>query len=290
MSAAFVEHTLRGAGVRLSALEAGDRRHPSVLFVHGYPDNRDVWRPVMERLAERHHVIAYDVRGAGRSEAPSERAGYDLALLAEDALAVCDALVPERQVHLVGHDWGSIQGWEFVSQPRAAERWASFTSISGPSLDYMGLRLRQTFAQPADWAGALDQALRSWYIGALHLPGFPEGLWQASPWWHPFARLALGTGPSDTLVSDGVNGSGLYRQNILKRLLAPRADAIARVPVQLVVPLRDPFLAPSTFDGKAAWAPALLRRELNAGHWVPCSHPGVLAAWIAGFVDEGGAA
>ncbi|HEY9724546.1 MAG TPA: alpha/beta fold hydrolase [Oscillatoriaceae cyanobacterium] len=293
MSATFVEHTLRGSGVRLSAIEAGDRKQPSVLFVHGYPDTRDVWQPVLAQLADRYHVIAYDVRGAGRSEAPADLVGYDLAYLVEDALAVLDVLAPERRVNLVGHDWGSVQGWEFVSNPRSAERFASFTSISGPSLDYLGVRMRQVLAQPAAWSGLVEQAVRSWYVGALHLPGFPEGLWQSSSWWHPFAAFALGSrgGPSPTQQKDGVNGSGLYRQNVLKRLTAPRADAISRVPVQLVVPRRDPFLAPNTFDGKADWAPSLLRRDLDAGHWVPRTHPAVLADWIAQFVDdwEGGA-
>lgn len=292
MSAAFVERAVEGTGVRLLAVEAGDRNGPSVLFVHGYPDTHGVWQPVMERLSARYHVMAYDVRGAGASSAPRGLDGYDLERLVDDALAVTAALAPGRRVHLVGHDWGSVQGWEFVSNPRSADRWASFTSISGPSLDYLGARWRETLSRPdpGRWLGLADQALRSWYVGALHVPGLSEALWDTARWWRPLAAHALGEGgpaePAEVLRRNGVNGSGLYRQNVLRHLMAPRTEAVSRVPVQLVVPTADPFLAQATYDGLAAWAPSLLRRDIEAGHWVPSTHPALLADWIAAFVDS----
>ncbi len=46
-------------------------RKPTVLLVHGYPDAATVWTTVAEGLAERYRVIAYDVRGAGRSSVPA---------------------------------------------------------------------------------------------------------------------------------------------------------------------------------------------------------------------------
>ena len=52
--------------------------------------------------------------------------------------AVVDAVSPERPVHLVGHDWGSIQAWAAVTDPSLGDRFASFTSMSGPSLDHVG--------------------------------------------------------------------------------------------------------------------------------------------------------
>ena len=40
---------------------------------------------------------------------------------------------PGQPVHLVGHDWGGLQGWEFATQPRFEGRLASFTAIAAPS-------------------------------------------------------------------------------------------------------------------------------------------------------------
>ena len=106
------------------------------MLLHGYPDTQAVWAPVVERLAARFHVVTYDVRGAGGSSAPRGRAAYHLDRLADDFDAVCRAVAPERPVHLVGHDWGGIQGWEFVTRPRFAGRVTSFTTIAGPALGH----------------------------------------------------------------------------------------------------------------------------------------------------------
>ena len=129
---------------------AGDG--PTILFVHGYPDTSAVWHPVAALLAGRYHVVAYDVRGAGASSAPGSTEGYRLVHLVADLAAVADAASPERPVHLVGHDWGSIQGWEAVGSDRLAGRIASFTSLYAPGLDHAAAwaaeRLRHPTAAP----------------------------------------------------------------------------------------------------------------------------------------------
>ena len=123
--------------VTLSVLEAGERSRPTVVLIHGYPDTKEVWRPVIERLAPEFHVVAYDVRGAGASGAPRGPAAYSIEHLALDFAAVCDAVAPGERVHLVGHDWGGVQGWEFVTAPRFEGRIASFTTIAGPALAHV---------------------------------------------------------------------------------------------------------------------------------------------------------
>ena len=140
---------VRTGGVELCVAELGDPERPAVVLVHGYPDSKEVWSRVAPRLAERFHVVAYDVRGHGRSTAPRPlRGGFTLEKLTDDFLAVADAVSPHRPVHLVGHDWGSVQGWEFVTAPRARERILSFTSVSGPSLDHFGHWIKSRVSRP----------------------------------------------------------------------------------------------------------------------------------------------
>ena len=43
---------------------------PTILMVHGFPDNSLIWQKVAERLAPLFRVVAYDVRGAGESSVP----------------------------------------------------------------------------------------------------------------------------------------------------------------------------------------------------------------------------
>jgi len=291
----IVERRVRGAGVALAVAEAGDRDRPAVLLIHGYPDTKEVWSEVAVHLAPRFHVIAYDVRGAGASTAPKGTAGYDLDRLGDDAAAVIEAVSPGRPVHLVGHDWGSIQGWEMATSARFDGQLASFTSISGPCLDHVGQWLREGGSRPAlqRLALAAAQARRSWYIVVFHVPGFPPLFWRtvlAGAWPGILQRregVPLGRGhPAPSLAADGARGMRLYRRNILRRLLRPRSDAIARVPVQIIVPLHDRFVSPHVHDDLERWVPSLRRRTVEAGHWVPRTHAELLAQWIAEFVED----
>ena len=284
------EHRVSAGDVELAVVEAGDPTRPTLLFLHGYPDTKEVWEPVMERLASRYHVVAYDVRGAGRSTAPAPRAdSYRLDRLEDDLLLVLDALAPYGPVHLVGHDWGSVQGWEFATSPRLCGGLASFTSVSGPCLDHLGLWFRERLRhpRPAGLRQLLGQGLRSWYVYALHLPLLPEALWRGPLGRRrPALRRAAGDLGSATLPEDAANGAWLYRANVRRRLRHPRADRVATVPVQLIVPTGDPYLSPRLYDDLDRWAPVLLRRSVAAGHWLPLTQPDRLAAWISDFVDD----
>ena len=55
-------------GVRLAVQEHGDRRNPTLVAIHGYPDNHTIWDGLVPLLTGRFHVVTYDVRGAGDSE------------------------------------------------------------------------------------------------------------------------------------------------------------------------------------------------------------------------------
>ncbi|MFF5594287.1 SDR family oxidoreductase [Streptomyces althioticus] len=286
---------VRTGGVELCVAELGDPERPAVVLVHGYPDSKEVWSRVAPRLAERFHVVAYDVRGDGGSTAPRPlRGGFTLEKLTDDFLAVADAVSPHRPVHLVGHDWGSVQGWEFVTAPRARERILSFTSVSGPSLDHFGHWIKSRVSRPTPRRAGhlLGQGLRSWYVYALHTPVLPELAWRGPLgryWPRLLERMERVPGdgyPTTSLPSDAAHGAWLYRDNVRSRLGDPRPDAYAHVPVQLVTPLGDRFLSPRLHDGLEEWAPRLTRRTLSSGHWVPRSRPDQLATWIADFVTS----
>lgn len=290
------ERRVRTGGIELCVLERGDPQRPTVLLVHGYPDSKEVWSPVAERLAHRFHVVQYDVRGHGRSSVPRPlRGGFTLPKLTDDFLAVADAVSPGRPVHLVGHDWGSVQGWEFTTVGRTEGRIASFTSISGPSLDHLGHWLHRHMAHPTPRATAqlLGQAAKSWYIYALHTPVLPELAWRGplGRQWPELLRraekLSAEDYPTPTLPADAAHGAWLYRDNIRPRLRRPRPDAFAHAPVQLIVPTGDIFLSPRLYDELARWTPrGLRRRSVPAKHWLPRSRPDGLATWIGDFVTE----
>jgi NAD(P)-dependent dehydrogenase (short-subunit alcohol dehydrogenase family)/pimeloyl-ACP methyl ester carboxylesterase len=289
-------------GVELAVVEAGDRERPTIVLVHGYPDRKELWTGVMGRLAPRFHVVAYDVRGAGESSAPRGPAAFGFDRLADDLLAVIDAVSPESPVHLVGHDWGGIAGWELAAMPRVASRLASFTTIAGPSLrvasEHVVNQLRR--GRLLAVAGTMR---RSWYVLPMCTPGMPTLAWRGlirHKGWRRHLRyvehLTLDDSyPMPSVARDAVHGANLYRGNIVwRRAFRDDGSATGRsasgflvsVPVQLVVPSGDHFISPRYYDGAERYTPQLRRRIVPGSHWVPLAQPELLADWIGEFADD----
>ncbi|GAA1314204.1 SDR family oxidoreductase [Streptomyces sanglieri] len=293
------ERRVRTGGIELCVAELGDEERPTVVLVHGYPDSKEVWTEVAKQLADQWHVVLYDVRGHGRSTAPKPlRGGFTLEKLTDDFLAVADAVSPDRPVHLVGHDWGSVQAWEFATVKRTEGRIASFTSMSGPSLDHFGHWIKQRMARPTPRrvGQLLGQGAKSWYVYMLHTPVLPELAWRGplgKRWPRMLERLEkvpAGDYPTSSLPDDAAHGAWLYRDNVRARLSRPRTDAYAHVPVQLITPTGDIFLSEKLYDQLELWAPQLVRRTLDGKHWVPRTRPDQLASWISEFVAANEAA
>lgn len=286
------ERRVATGGIELCVVELGEASRPTIVLVHGYPDSKEVWTQVAVRLAKEWHVVLYDVRGHGESSAPKPlRGGFTLEKLTDDFLAVADAVSPDRPVHLVGHDWGSVQSWEFATVSRTEGRIASFTSMSGPSLDHFGhwIKQRMTRPTPRRVGQLLGQGAKSWYVYLLHTPVLPELAWRGplgKRWPGILERLEKvpqGDYPTPSLPHDAAHGAWLYRDNVRSRLRRPRADAYAHVPVQLITPTGDVFLSEQLYDGLDAWAPQLTRRSLPAKHWVPRTRPDRIASWVGEF-------
>ncbi|KVV00549.1 SDR family oxidoreductase [Burkholderia ubonensis] len=284
------ETAVASGDLTLAVRTWGDPARTPVVLVHGYPDNSSVWQHVAPLLARQHYVIAYDVRGAGLSGAPRRTTDYRLAKLTDDFAAVIDALCPGRPVHLIAHDWGSIQGWECVTEPRLAGRIASYTSCSGPCLDHVGFWLRERLLRPtpASLARLGGQLVRSWYVVLFHLPFIPElswRLWLGRAWPGLLSRVEkTRVAPRATQADDGARGVRLYRANFIRCLFTPR-ERYAHAPVQAIVPLGDKYVSPALSENLSRWAPQYYRREVAAGHWLPLADPARFAGLAQQLID-----
>lgn len=292
--------TVPGGAGDIALYAAGPADAPVVLCVHGYPDTAAVWDELADALTAEPaplRVVAFDVRGAGRSAAPdrsSGRAGWDLAALGEDVRRVAEAVAPGRPVHLVGHDWGAIQAWEAVAMDagRPAPLFASLTTFGAPSLDHLGAWLAQRLRH-REYAQILGQARRSWYVAVLRQPRLPELAWRhglADRWGSVLVRtegLRPRPGhPASTLADDGVRGAGLYRANVAKRLRRPRPQCTG-IPVAVVVGRHDPYISVRVYDELSQWAPRSRMEVWDGGHWLQRSHAIELAAVIRRQVGSG---
>src|SRR5690606_35494633 len=85
----------------ISLYYENDGQGPPVLLLHGLGESTFTWHEIVPRLAERHRVIALDLKGFGRSDKPGDEAyGADdqAALVAQFLIALnLDA------VSVVGH-------------------------------------------------------------------------------------------------------------------------------------------------------------------------------------------
>jgi len=278
-------------GVTLAVQESGDPSQPTILLVHGYPDDHTVWNGVVRVLADRFHVVTYDVRGAGASGRPRGRSAYRLSRLAADLGTVTDAVSPGDPVHLVAHDWGSIQSWEAVTEPRFADRLASYTSISGPCLDHAAWWLRRPHRQPH---AVLRQLLDSYYIVLFQLPWLPEAAARAGlvdRMVAHSARLGRPQGAPTRAPSsraDVLDGIQLYRANFLARLLRPR-ERRTSVPVQVLAPTLDAHVdSEMQRQTPRPWVESLETQEIEGNHWVVEQAPELVARQVEEFIDRVG--
>ena len=86
-----------------------------IVLTHGLGDCAELWSGLGEALADRYRLIAWELRGHNRSEAPEELSEYTQELVVEDLRALCDHLGIERAVH-GGHSLGGYTALRFYER------------------------------------------------------------------------------------------------------------------------------------------------------------------------------
>lgn len=280
-------------GVRLRVVVEGNPEGPTVVLVHGYPDDLQVWDGVVAHLQDDFRVVRYDVRGAGASSAPVGRDAYTLEELSLDLMAVLKNVSPDAPVHLVGHDWGSIQLWESVTNEALRDRFASFTSASGPSVDFIATQGREN-VQSGEWRrilASVNQARRSWYVWMFQLPFLPELSWSArsapriEEQMARADRLPLAVFHDPNRAKNGRQGVMLYRANMRQRMANPK-PAHSTVPTQVLVATYDPYVTPGIAHSCEAWMSDLRFESVAGAHWFYLADPSLLADPVRRFVRE----
>lgn len=124
---------------------AGPADGAPVLLLHGFPETRRMWAPVVEALGEAgYRAIAPDQRGYSAGARPAAAEAYATQHLLADALGLMDALGCPR-FHQVGHDWGGQLSWLLAAQH--PERLISLTVASRPHPAAFVRAMREDAAQ-----------------------------------------------------------------------------------------------------------------------------------------------
>lgn len=162
-------------GIRIHLVEAG--KGPLVLMVHGFPESWYSWRHQLHALPDAgFHAAAIDVRGYGRSSAPSAINEYRMLKHVGDNLGVVEAL-GETSAIIFGHDWGApIAANSALLRPdvfRAVALLSVPYSPRGPRRPTEAFRLMggkeefyiEYFQQPGRAEAEFEPDVRTWLLG-----------------------------------------------------------------------------------------------------------------------------
>lgn len=139
-------------GARMSYADVGRGR--AVVFLHGNPTSAYLWRNVIPHVAAGGaRCLAPDLVGMGRSEkAPS--GSYRFADHVRYLDAWFDSVLPDGDVVLVGHDWGSALGFHWANRNRERVAGLAYMEAIVQSLSWeqwpdATTRIFQGFRSPA---------------------------------------------------------------------------------------------------------------------------------------------
>jgi pimeloyl-ACP methyl ester carboxylesterase len=284
-------------GIRLSCRCAGSAlgaEAPRVMLLHGFPEAAFVWDEVMQRLAQRAHCIAPNLRGYEDSSAPAEVAAYRPKHLVADVAALIEHFGAPLDL-LVAHDWGGALAWNLAAQqPHLLKR---LLIINSPHPATFLRELRDNPAQQlasaymtflcrpdAEALLAANRHERLWRM--LSRPGPGES---APPGWATEALRER----YDAVWSKGLTGAlNYYRASPLRppqsaddtlmSLQLPDDAVTVRLPTRVLWGERDVALLPGLLDGLERWVPQMdLQRVPDASHWMVHEKPDWVSAQIA---------
>ncbi len=161
--------------VRLSAIDISpELPRRTIVFLHGFGGQAVQWRFQLQKFSRDSRVIALDMRGHGRSDAPA--ASYDMPLIQQDLLTALDVLGVKKPFVLVGHSFGGAVAAEFaVQHAEKLERLILVATAGEFNLNpfykfALGLPqavLRAIGPFTRSWLSAPPHVLKSWYANNL---------------------------------------------------------------------------------------------------------------------------
>jgi 2-(acetamidomethylene)succinate hydrolase len=267
----MIETSLASPAGALFALESGEG--DLVVFLHGVSANAYVFVPLIELLEARHHVVAIDQRGHGRSPAPSD-GRYGAAEYAGDVSAVIESLGCGPAV-VVGHSLGArnavVAGAAFPSLVAAIVA-VDFTPFIAPEI-FDALEVRVA-------TGARNFSSNEELLGYLahrypRLP--PEAVERRAV--YGYAPAGDGTlRPLASAEAVAVTCSGLRAD------LAPYVLSL-ELPALFVRGAESTFVTPEALEATKSLRPDLTASVVEgADHYVPEEQPQLLAQLIENFL------
>ena len=285
--AGFTHRWIDAQGIRLHAVEGGRPGGPAVVLLPGFPQTWRAWHKTMPRLAERFHVIAFDLPGQGHSQRP--RDGYDSHTLAARVHAATTALgVPKYW--LAGHDIGACVAFSLALNHQDYLHGVALLDAGIP-----GITLPDSI--PTD----PERAWKTWHLAFHQVPDLPETLitgrerdyvaWflrakTLSP--NTFDDADIDHYAASIAAEGGLRAALAYFRDAAESARKNR-DALKRGP--LTIPILGVSSSHGSIPDMAAalspWAQNVTGTVIpQAGHFIPDEQPDATADALAAFIDH----
>jgi len=254
----------------------------NVILLHGFPETSMMWIPLIEAVAQAgYQVVAFDQRGYSPGARPEETTAYTIEVLAQDVLDVAD-VVGFETFHIVGHDWGSVVGWNLVLTE--AVRLKTWTSLSIPHIASFGAAIAED----------ADQQQRSSYMILFRMPWLPEQLFAFNDF--DLMRTVMYAEHGDAQVEEYLRVfsepgalTGALNWYRAAAFDAPVPDLNVKLPYLFIWGNQDPAVGRAAVDGQQQYiSGAFSELELDAGHWLMETHAElVIPAVLSHFATYG---
>ncbi|MGB6231546.1 MAG: alpha/beta hydrolase [Litorimonas sp.] len=305
-------------GFRIATYPHGPRDGTPIVLIHGWPELAYSWDTTVPALVEAgYRVVAYDLLGFGRSDAPRQPTHYGIANLVAHLEAVLDHYGMETAV-LCGHDWGGIVLWHAVRILKA--RTLAAIGISTP---HVGLA-------PADPMKIFEKRFGKdhYFLAFRDHPDRVDALFSSDP--DAFFRMMFRTTPKGTVLTPELShtpkrfrdyldagappsqgmvvtpeqlaiyvemyertgflpGMNYYRNTTANWTFAQGLSERIEVPALMLSPEDDFFLPPSSTDGMVRTVPDLTRVVIpDCGHWAMWDQPDAVNAAMLDWLSARG--
>jgi len=285
---------LRAAGVHLHVQRAG--QGSPLLLLHGFPDDADLWQPLVPLLSPRHRLWMPDQRGYRHSDKPVLPGDYTIDVLLADVLALADHMhggAPGR-IALAGHDWGGMLAWAFAARyPQRVERLVIFNAphpcrfaelLRSDAQQRAASAYVQTLCQPGQAALlAADGHARLRTLMSRAVPGMCDEDIDALArgWATPGALPAMLNWYCGLDFNAAVEGAGVPALPGLGG-----ASGHIEAPTLLLWGDQDGSFVPANLQGLDRWVPRLqVRRFAQGGHWLLREQPAEVATAMVQFLS-----
>ena len=267
-------------GINIRYAELGHKNNPTIILLHGVPENLQTWYDVAPELSKDYHVLAMDWPGFGGSEPLSRPEDHNNRIFAEVAMDFLNTL-QINQAHVMATDIGLtpalIMGLE---NPDRVDRMIVMDGIPFPTSAYSSWELK-SFARKNSIRA---KALIKWFPKISALIAYNKGFFKGSN---------IPKEVRDEFLADGYNKDTQvaflsYFQNNApgQAYLESRIHEIEQ-PVLVVWGKHDRFINVKLGEVLAeSLTNARLEVIENAGHFVHMDKPQELLRLSKGFLNE----